>query len=85
MVRIGIKMTPSVNLDNQIYEETAQFANFRLLHLSLLAALIGIIAGFVAYLLVSLIGLISNLVFYQQVGLEIQVTRPSSLRSLRIW
>ncbi|MCC6499989.1 MAG: chloride channel protein [Anaerolineales bacterium] len=42
---------------------------FRLLLVSLLAAAIGILAGFVAYGLYSLISLITNLVFFQRVSL----------------
>lgn len=49
----------------------SQSANSRLVQLSILAAIVGVIAGFVAYLLVSLIGLISNLIFFQRVSLEI--------------
>ncbi|MCZ2114741.1 MAG: chloride channel protein [Anaerolineae bacterium] len=43
----------------------------RLVMLSLMATIIGIAAGFAAYLLISLIGLISNLVFFQRVGFDI--------------
>lgn len=50
---------------------SATSANSRLVLLCVLAAIVGVIAGFAAYLLVSLIGLISNLVFFQRVGFEI--------------
>ncbi|MCC6455215.1 MAG: chloride channel protein [Caldilineaceae bacterium] len=46
-------------------------SNFRLLFVSLLAALIGILAGLLAYALYVLIAVLSNLIFYQRVGLEI--------------
>lgn len=49
----------------------AKNANSRLVTVSILAALVGVVAGFAAFILVSLIGLISNLVFYQQVSFEI--------------
>lgn len=44
--------------------------NFRMLLVSLLAACIGVLAGFVAYGLYSLIALLSNLVFFQRFSLE---------------
>ncbi|MFZ1399282.1 MAG: chloride channel protein, partial [Candidatus Promineifilaceae bacterium] len=40
-------------------------------HISILAAVIGIVAGLVAYVLFSLIGLLWNLVFFQQVSTEL--------------
>lgn len=64
-------MPDRVNLDKQEINLSVQSANLRLVHLSILAAVIGIIAGVVAYLLLSLIGLISNLVFFQRIALEI--------------
>lgn len=63
---------PELVIHNKPMENAStQATNWRLVRLSVLAALIGIVAGFVAYLLVSLIGLISNLVFFQRVGTEI--------------
>lgn len=44
---------------------------FRMFHTSILAAIIGIIAGMVAYALFSLIGLLWNLVFFQRAATEI--------------
>ncbi|MBI1793283.1 MAG: chloride channel protein [Chloroflexi bacterium] len=44
---------------------------FRMLLISLLAALIGILAGFVAFGLYSLISIITNLVFFQRFGLTL--------------
>lgn len=46
-------------------------SNFRLLVVSLLAAIIGLLAGVLAYGLYTLIALISNLVFFQQVSLKL--------------
>src|SRR5262245_18078982 len=48
-----------------------QYSNFRLLLVSVLAAFIGILAGFVAYLLYTLIAILSNLIFFQQWGTTI--------------
>ncbi len=44
---------------------------FRLFHVSVLAAVVGILAGFVAFVLFKLIGLIWNLVFFQQVSTQL--------------
>lgn len=52
-------------------DAAARNANSRLVTLSILAAIVGVVAGFAAFLLVSLIGLISNLVFFQRVSFEI--------------
>lgn len=77
-------MSERVNFDHQAENVSAQRANLRLAQLSVLAALIGIIGGVVAYLLVSLIGLISNLVFFQQIGLEIPDLQGHTLGPLVI-
>lgn len=45
--------------------------NFRMFHISLLAAVIGLVAGLVAYALFTLIGLLWNLVFFQQVSTKL--------------
>lgn len=44
---------------------------FRMFHISILAAVIGVVAGLVAYALFTLIGLLWNLVFFQQVSTEL--------------
>jgi chloride channel protein, CIC family len=77
-------MSERVNLDKYAENVSAQSANLRLVLLSILAAIIGIIAGFVAYLLVSLIGLISNLVFYQRIAVEIPDLQEHTLGPLVI-
>ena len=64
-------MSEQLKADARANAAFARSANARLVQLSILAAIVGVIAGFVAYLLVSLIGLISNLVFFQRVSLEI--------------
>lgn len=60
-----------VNFDKPAADAAAGHGSRRLLHLSILAAIIGVVAGFAAFLLVSLIGLISNLVFFQRIGFDI--------------
>ena len=44
---------------------------FRLFHVSVLAAVVGMLAGLVAFVLFKLIGLIWNLVFFQQAAIEL--------------
>lgn len=44
---------------------------FRMFHISLLATVIGVVAGLVAYALFTLIGLLWNLVFFQQISAEL--------------
>jgi chloride channel protein, CIC family len=46
--------------------EPKQFADFRIGFISLLAALIGVLAGLIAYLLYDLIGLFTNLAYYHE-------------------
>ena len=77
-------MPERVILDRQAENNAAISASVRLVRLSILAAVIGIIAGFVAYLLVSLIGLLSNLVFFQRLGLEIPDLHDHTLGPLVI-
>ena len=56
--------------------------NFRLTFVSLLAAVIGVAAGLIAFLLLKLIALITNLVFFQQFS---WVLRPLEDAHLGIW
>ena len=76
-------MPEKVNLDPAT-RPAAGNGRDRLLHLCLLAAIIGVVAGFAAYLLVSLIGLISNLVFFQRVGFDIPDLQGHTLGPLVI-
>ena len=76
-------MPEKVNLDPSP-RPAASNGSDRLLHLCLLAAVIGVVAGFVAYLLVSLIGLISNLVFFQRIGFDIPDLQGHTLGPLVI-
>jgi chloride channel protein, CIC family len=64
-------MSERVIIDRSENANFAQSSSFRLIVLSILAAVIGVIAGFVAFVLVSLIGLISNLVFFQRLAFQI--------------
>jgi len=77
-------MPEHVNLDKQLSNASEQDNNSRLVRLSILAAIIGVIAGVVAYLLISLIGLISNLVFYQRFALNIPDLQAHTLGPLVI-
>ncbi len=77
-------MPEKVNFDPATRPATPGNGSSRLLLLSLLAAIIGVVAGFVAYLLVSLIGLISNLVFFQRVGFDIPDLQGHTLGPLVI-
>ncbi len=52
---------------------------FRILLVSLLAALIGVLAGFVAYALYSLISFITNLVFFQRFSLTLPSLKDNPL------
>jgi H+/Cl- antiporter ClcA len=77
-------MPEKVNRDVSVRGALADNSSGRLLHLCVLAAIIGVVAGFAAYLLVSLIGLISNLVFFQRVGFEIPDLQQHTLGPLVI-
>lgn len=68
--------------------ETAQRpsseSNFRLVFISVLAAIIGLGVGVIAFILYRLIGLVSNLVFFQRVDFEIPSIREHQLGILVI-
>jgi H+/Cl- antiporter ClcA/CBS domain-containing protein len=76
-------MLEKMNFDSSPRQAAAGEGS-RLLHLSILAAIIGVVAGFAAFLLVSLIGLITNLVFFQQVGFNIPDLQDHTLGPLVI-
>jgi H+/Cl- antiporter ClcA len=59
-----------------------QTANFRLGFVSLLAGVVGLIAGLIAYLLYNLIGLFSNIAFYQRFSTQFTSDR---FNHLGIW
>ncbi|MGZ4815365.1 MAG: chloride channel protein [Terriglobales bacterium] len=54
-------------------------ANFRMLWVSLLSALIGIAAGIIAYLLYNLIGLFTNIAFFHRVSFAFTSARLNTL------
>ena len=56
-----------------------QSSDFRMLTVSALAALIGLAAGLVAYVLYSLIAILTNLVFYQQFSLKLPTITSNPL------
>ncbi|MBP9500696.1 MAG: chloride channel protein [Candidatus Promineofilum sp.] len=60
---------PSLNLQEDMGIKPSK--SFRMIYVSLLAAVIGVISGLLAYLLFSLIGLLWNLVFFQRVATEL--------------
>lgn len=64
-------MIDRLNLNSWRASGTRPKNSFRMFHISILAAVIGIVAGLVAYALFTLIGLLWNLVFFQQVSTEL--------------
>lgn len=64
-------MIDRLNLNSWRTSVTRPDNSFRMFHISILAAIIGIVAGLVAYALFTLIGLLWNLVFFQQVSTEL--------------
>ncbi len=63
MEKNPLEIIQDVNQQKELYS-----ANFRLTRVSLYAAIIGITAGFVAYLLYHLIGFFTNLVFFHRIS-----------------
>src|SRR5512138_3848313 len=59
-------MVERASVDYRVNQEVQPSANFRLLLVSVLAALIGIAAGIIAFILYNLIGLFTNIAFYQR-------------------
>jgi H+/Cl- antiporter ClcA len=70
-----------VERDSLDYKHTRDIpsSGFRILLVSLLAALIGILAGFVAFILYSLISLITNLVFFHRWGFTLPSLKDNPL------
>ncbi|MBX3066579.1 MAG: chloride channel protein [Anaerolineae bacterium] len=77
-------MSEHIHFDRQSDIASTRNGNLHLVQLSILAAVIGIIAGLVAYLLISLIGLISNLVFFQRVAWNVPDLEDHTLGALVI-
>ena len=59
--------------------ETAPAAGFRIGYISLLAALVGVLAGIIAYLLYDLIGLFTNLAYYHEWSLHFRSPEHTAL------
>ena len=75
-------MTEQAGLARQLERQIQPSANFRMLHISILAAIIGLGAGVVAYLLFNLIAFFTNLFFYQR--LSFQFLSPDQ-NQLGVW
>ena len=70
---------------SKLYEDTNYTdAQFRMLLVSALAALVGLIAGVIAFLLYNLIALFTNLVFFHHVGFKMVSIREHQLGYLVI-
>jgi H+/Cl- antiporter ClcA len=67
------------NLDYKHASSINPSGNFRILLISLLAAVIGLLAGFVAFGLYSLISIITNLVFFQRFGFTLPSLKNNPL------
>ena len=57
----------------------SQTGDFRILMVSILSALIGLLAGVIAYILYSLIAVITNLVYYHELSLKLPTITSNSL------
>ncbi len=64
-------MVERESVDYRMGKNIQTSANFRMLLISVLAALIGIVAGFIAYILYNLIGLFTNLAFFQRFSFDL--------------
>lgn len=77
-------MPQKVHREDRSTLSADQSSASRMILLSLLATIIGIVAGFIAYALLALIGLISNLVFFQRLATEIPDLQTHNLGALVI-
>lgn len=77
-------MSQKVHREDRATLSAEQSSASRMILLSLLATVIGIVAGFIAYALLALIGLISNLVFFQRIATEIPDLQTHNLGVLVI-
>ena len=77
---MNAQATPSVELGQSV-----QAAGYRLGLVSLLAALIGIAAGFVAFALYDLIGLFTNLSFYHEWSFHFRSPSADQVHQLGLW
>ncbi len=67
------------NLDNEHASNINPSSDFRILLVSLLAAVIGVMAGFIAYALLALIAIITNLVYFQKFSLTLPSLKDNPL------
>ena len=68
------------NLDNKhSYNANNPSSEFRILFVSLLAAVIGVTAGFMAYALLALIAIITNLIYFQKLSLTLPSLKDNPL------
>ena len=72
----------SASVSGLVKGPVATEANFRMLWVSLLAAVIGVAAGVIAYLLYNLIGLFTNIAFFHRVSFTFTSAR---LNTLGLW
>src|SRR5688572_14299950 len=72
-------MVDRANLDYRRVKGIRESANFRLLLISLLAALVGVAAGIVAFLLLILIGLVTELFVFQRINFEMGILQRNTL------
>lgn len=77
-------MPQKVHREDRAMLSAEQSSASRMILLSLLATVIGIVAGFIAYALLALIGLISNLVFFQRIATDIPDLQAHNLGVLVI-
>lgn len=77
-------MPQKVHREDRAMLSAEQSSASRMILLSLLATVIGIVAGFIAYALLALIGLISNLIFFQRIATEIPDLQTHNLGVLVI-
>lgn len=77
-------MSQKVHREDRATLSAEQSSASRMILLSLLATVIGIVAGFIAYALLALIGLISNLIFFQRIATEIPDLQTHNLEVLVI-
>lgn len=77
-------MSQKVHREDRATLSAEQSSASRMILLSLLATVIGIVAGFIAYALLALIGLISNLIFFQRIATEIPDLQTHNLGVLVI-
>jgi H+/Cl- antiporter ClcA len=77
---LDAQATPSIELGQSV-----QAAGYRLGFVSLLAALIGIAAGFVAFALYDLIGLFTNLSFYHEWSFHFRSPSADQVHQLGWW